>query len=179
MQLSQIVCLLIDVYFGLALGIAGLIKINNYASFIHILQHHYRFPKWISNTLGKVFPWIEIFLAISLLVPLPLYRLIVTWSIIFIFLLFLLCKIVLIRRSHLQSNCGCYGEITRKQNVLESTLTLIIQIAALSFLLFLIYTAPSPLWQCYLMGFGLLIGSYIWFLFQIWKRRQALLAQSN
>jgi uncharacterized membrane protein YphA (DoxX/SURF4 family) len=171
MDIAQFV---LDLYFAAVLGVAGIAKVNNFSSFIHTLRDQYKMPDIHSEIIGRLFPWIEIFLAISLLTPILIYRFMIVCSVLLIFTLFLISKFLLLRGNHFKSECGCYGEITQNQNAFQNLITLIIQTALIILLGFITpFTSPLP-WQYYLAVSVLLIGFYSWLLWKVWIRQRAL-----
>jgi Methylamine utilisation protein MauE len=162
----------LEIYFAATLGIAGVAKLDNISSFVRTLRQQYSFPQRSADILGNVFPWLELFLALSLLIPAFLYRCIAVFSTFALFCVFLICHLFIIRNGHSRSGCGCYGEVTPKQNDVQSLVTLVIQLASVLLLAFITLLAPSFSWQYYLAGFILLVGFYSWL---IWKIRVALM----
>jgi hypothetical protein len=168
-----------DFYFAVALGVAGVAKADNFSSFILTLQYQYMIPKWGAEIIGRVFPWGEIFLATSLLMPPVAYRFIVTCGTLLVFIIFLVLKIILIKGKRFNSSCGCYGEITQRQISFQSMLTLIIQVVLVILLILLTLCSSSLPWQCYLVSLVLLIGFYSWLLWKTWKRQLAYVVGNN
>lgn len=176
MDIAQFV---LDLYFAAVLGVAGIAKVNNLSSFIHTLRDQYKMPDLHSEIIGRLFPWIEIFLAVSFLMPILIYRFMIVCSVLLIFILFLISKFLLIKGNSFKSECGCYGEITQKQNAFQNLITLIVQIAFIILLVYVtLFTSPPP-WQYYFAGFVLLIGFYSWLLWKVWARQRALVAKDT
>lgn len=166
----------LEIYFAATLGIAGVAKLDNISSFVRTLRQQYSFPQRSADILGNIFPWLELFLAFSLLIPAFLYRCIAVFSTLALFFVFLICHLFIIRNGRSRSSCGCYGEVTPKQNDVQSLITLTIQLAFVLLLAFITLFTPSFSWQYYLTGFSMFVVFYSWLIWKIWKKRQHIVS---
>ena len=163
---------LLDVYFAATLGIAGIAKIDSPEWFMSALRYQHRFPEWSISKVGRIFPWIEILLAVTLLLTINFYKLMITTIIFVIFIFFLILNIKSALNRASVANCGCFGRALRQRNLYSSSATSFIQVVlAASLISLALWTSPLG-WRYYFISGMLFIGVYIWLLWRTWERHQ-------
>jgi len=166
----SILHLALDLYFTFALGIAGIAKLETPDSFASLLRYQYTFPTWSINMIVKIFPWVEILLALSLLLPIHMYKIFATLLLLFFFLFFFAIRLISHWRGISVKDCGCYGQSIQRSGPDMNLVTLLTQVI-LAFLLLAttLWTVALP-WMYYFVSFLLVISFYSWLLWNMWRR---------
>ncbi len=158
----------LNCYFAAVLGIAGVAKIDSPRFFASSLRTIYKFSPRTSFWLSRVFPWVEIILALMLLMPIHIFQVNVAFinSMLFgIFFLFHLRTYF----NHPAEDCGCYGKSLRKMGITTNIISSAIQwILSVMLLLLAIWSNTIVLFTYY-VGLILFGGGFIWLL---WRTRQ-------
>jgi hypothetical protein len=162
---------LINCYFILVLGIAGIAKIDSPQPLFSTLRHRYKFSQSLSSWISKIFPWGELLIAIILLLPANLLHIIMSGMVVSLFLWFLLLNSISYYTSK-AGECGCYGEALKKRGITVNISTTFVQ-CVLSVILFLTAIWSSSLPQFYYLISTILFTSlFSWLLWKTWQRHQ-------
>jgi hypothetical protein len=168
----SILHLVLDIYFVFALGVAGIAKLDTPSSFASILRYQYKIPVWSIGMVVKIFPWIEIVVALSLLLTIPVYKTLITFLLLFLFLFFLAIRLISHWRGLSVKDCGCYGQSIQQSGLDISLGPLIIQVfLALLLLATTLWGVTLP-WAYSFVSFVLVITFYCWLLRNVWQRRR-------
>ncbi len=166
----SIIHFILDVYFAAVLGVAGLAKLDRSRFFHSTLHYRYHLPDWSAKIIGRTFPYVEIFLSITLLIATNTLKSVVTIAILALFSIFF----VMHTREHISrkasDDCGCYGKALRRSGIQTNIITLFIQLSLAACLVFLtLFFAPLA-YSYYLVGTVLFIGLYSLLGWNLWKR---------
>lgn len=102
----------LELYFAAILGVSGLAKLDNPEQFAAILRRHHILPTWSIARFSKLFPWLEVILAIWLVMGIK--PLLSAGLIFILFAGFLIVETVLVVTKR-ASECGCYGIVYRQK----------------------------------------------------------------
>lgn len=120
----------LDLYFAAILGISGLAKAADPSSFAITLRRQRILPIRSIATASNVFPWVEVVVAVALLLGVvPVLTAALTLA---LFVGFLIVDVILLITKRV-TDCGCYGS-ARKQTVGSAsvmTASVLVALAAL------------------------------------------------
>jgi hypothetical protein len=162
---------LLNYYFVVVLGVAGIAKLDSPQTFFSTLRYRYNFPQQTSDWISKVFPWGELLIAMVLLLTSNLYHMVMSGIVMLLFLSFLLLNSIS-HYAHKADECGCYGKSLKRRGITVSSSTSFLQFT-LSIALFLTALWSSPFLQLYYIISTILFTSLFgWLLWRTWQRRQ-------
>ncbi len=101
-----LVVLALNLYFAAVLSVSGLAKLDQLDAFESLLQRYRLLPAWVIAGTARIFPWVEIALAVAVVTEMA--RLATATLVAVLFTVFLVIKIVLLRM-HDGADCGCFG----------------------------------------------------------------------
>lgn len=150
--------LLLEVYFAVLLGVAGLAKSVNVQRFADTLTRQHLLPTWSIQPVARIVPWLELGTAFLLLTGLAapgIAMILVTFCTGFLIVRFLLLY------TGRDTDCGCYGntapEAVNASSVATSVLWLVL--ALLHF--WLVIMAPGVHWLWRVIGPILFLGGIL------------------
>lgn len=163
--------LLLNLYFAVALGVAGLAKVEQPSLFAKSLQEHRIFPQWSIPFVRSIVPWLEIGLAVALVIG--LLPILMVSFVLVLFLCFFILEVTLLITGR-DATCGCYGKASEQRVDIASLLTSI-AFLAIATLQFLVVSTVTPLnWEWRLPTASLCIGIGCWLGWRTLLRRKAL-----
>ena len=113
----NVILLLLQAYLAVVLGISGLAKAVNPRQFAATLQRQRILPDWSIECISYLVPWLEMVLALLLVVGvLPIVIGIITML---VFMSFLTIEIIVLKTNR-HKQCGCYG-MAHRQKVDEAS----------------------------------------------------------
>lgn len=162
---------LLNCYFSLVLGVAGIAKIDSPKTFFATLCYRYNIPEHESEWISRIFPWGELLVAVALLIPIYIFHVIMIGITFFLFFLFLSLNIIS-HYTHKFDECGCYGKSLKKRGITISLSTSLIQfILSMSLFLTAIWSHPLPMFY-YMLNTVLFITLFSLLLWRTWQRHQ-------
>lgn len=174
----DIIHFFLDFYFAFVLGIAGIAKVDSPHLFISALRFQYKLSPWYSRAIGKIWPWIEIAISMSLLLTTMIYKMAITVCIFLLFLFFLIFHLVTYIRGY-AVDCGCYGRGGHPHQRNANLGTLLLQVI-LAALLVTVALCTSPLsWAYYLFGSVIVMVIYSCLLWKTWQRHYRSVIAKN
>jgi hypothetical protein len=163
----------LSLYFALVLGIAGIAKIDTPQIFATFLRSRFANDAWGTQALVRFAPWIELVLALVLLLVPENFRLPVTLVLSCLFLSFcVLHSGIFFTKPQKGRDCGCYGKAIKFEHFKTDA-----QVVLVQFLLTLVLVGltlwVSPLLGAYfLVASALFLGLCGWLLFRTRQRYQ-------
>lgn len=124
------ILLLLQVYMAAILFVSGLAKVVNPQQFSATLRRQRILPLWSINFVARILPWLEVILAILLVLEiLPLLISVLT---LFLFASFLITEVILVKKKRTKE-CGCFGMVY-PQSIDSASITVSVIFVLLSFL---------------------------------------------
>ena len=163
--------LLIELYLAAMLGVSGLAKLDRPDAFAATLRRHRILPGWSIPAVSRFVPWLEV--ALALLLLMGVWEGAVTAVASLLFLSFLLIETILVATKR-ATECGCFG-VAYPQKVDQASLVVsLILLGLAAFVCWAAITQPP----IHPIGRGLLLfvggGAGYWLVWRLWRKRSAI-----
>ncbi|MFN8453209.1 MAG: MauE/DoxX family redox-associated membrane protein [Anaerolineae bacterium] len=168
--MMSLLFLFLSLYFAAMLGVSGLAKAEHPEQFAATLRRHRILPHWSMIGISKIVPWLEIVVAILLI--LNLLPVITSALVFLLFVSFLVIETILVVKKR-ATECGCYGVVyPQKVDGASIVISIILVSVAALHLWFSTWVEPVNIfWR--LPGIILLGGVGCWLSWKIIIRRHA------
>lgn len=161
--------LLVELYFAAMLGVSGLAKLDAPEHFEATLRVHRLWPAQAIRPVSRIFPWLEVVVAIALIIGFaPAFTAMLT---LLLFGIFLSVETILVvtRRA---TECACYGVAYRQKVDGASLIVSVILVTLAAFYSWGLaaFGSPEPLWRW--PGSVLMMVAGLWLVAKMLARRR-------
>lgn len=166
--------LLIELYFAALLGVSGLAKLDAPEHFEATLRLHRLWPAQAIRPLSRIFPWVEVLIAIALIFGFAPALTAMLTTLLFGIFLGVETILVVSRRA---TECACYG-VAYRQKVDGASLVvsvILVTLAALHSWGLEVFGSVEPLWRW--PGIVLMTVAGLWLAAKMLARRRGYRAQ--
>ncbi len=162
--------LLLELYFAAILGVSGLAKIENPAYFASTLRRHGILPQWSITGVSRVFPWLELMIAFSLISGAA--NILAAVLAIALFVSFAATEMILVVTKR-ATECGCYGVAYPQKVDWASVVVSSLLIIAAGVHFWIVLHTPPVRWEWRFSALLLFAAFIGWLTLRMCARRRA------